>query len=41
MQELTRIIGSIHPTGILPANCFIFRVVDQKYMELLNKVSEN
>ena len=28
MQEFTRIIGSIHPTGISSANCFILRVVE-------------
>ena len=31
IQAFTRIIGSIHPTGILFANQFNFRVVDLNY----------
>ena len=29
MQEFTRIIGSIQCTGILSANCFIFRKIKE------------
>ena len=37
MQEFTRIIGSIHRTGISSANSFIFRVVYRKQRKLLKK----
>ena len=33
MQEFTRVIGSIHRTGISSANYFIFRVVYRNIKE--------
>ena len=45
MQEFTRIIRSIHRTGILSANCFIVRVVflklEKELLKKETKVSEN
>ena len=42
MQAFTRIIrGSIHPSRILSANWFIFRIVDCKVSKEKIKASEN